>query len=133
LSSGLKISYGKFDYYVGGDIFGRIPLGTPEWYNMETPVADALGPIEAMSANHHGWIDAMNDYFVRKTQAKVFVLQVNHITHLNFNSMNSMSSEILYPGERFIVPTAIPQKAIDFIGPDLAAKLSGSGGHVVIR
>lgn len=133
LSAGVRITYGKFDYFTGGDITSRLSLNAPIWADMETPVADAVGPVEVCSANHHGWTDAMSDYFVSRTQSKAYVLQVNHITHINFNSIWSMSSKALYPGKRNIFPTVVPPLAVAYIGKGDANRLTGDGGHIVIK
>ena len=54
LSLALKVSYGKFDYFTGGDMTGLQGFGLPIWFDMETPVAKVVGKIEALSLNHHG-------------------------------------------------------------------------------
>ena len=53
-SLGLRLSYGSFDYFTGGDIPGIVLEGQPGWYDVETPVAQAVGPVEVSVLNHHG-------------------------------------------------------------------------------
>lgn len=59
-SQSIKISYGAFDYYTGGDIPGRPRPGYPAWHDVETEVATAVGPVEAAVVNHHGNRDSTN-------------------------------------------------------------------------
>jgi len=133
LSSGIKITYGDFDYFNGGDITGRITFKTPEWHDVETPVGKVLGPIEVCEANHHAWVDAMNENFVASTQPQVFILQVWNASHINLTTIQTMSSKELYPGDRLIIPTSIPELAKKYIGQSRVDKLSGDGGHAVIK
>lgn len=133
LSSGIKISYGDFDYFNGGDITGRITFKTPKWHDVETPVGKVLGPIEVCEANHHAWVDAMNENFVASTQPQVFILQVWNASHINLTTIQTMSSTELYPGERHIIPTSIPELAKKYIGQSRVNKLTGNGGHVVVK
>jgi len=133
VSSGVRISYGDFDYFNGGDICGRITFKTPKWRDIETPVGKVLGPVEVCEANHHAWIDAMNESFVASTQPQVFILQVWNVTHINLSTLQTMNSKELYPGDRLIIPTNIPELTKEYIGEANVKKLTGDGGHVVVK
>lgn len=132
VSSGIKISYGDFDYFNGGDINGRITFNAQKWRDIETPVGKVLGPIEVCEVNHHAWVDAMNENFVASTQPQVFVIQVWNVTHINLSTLRTMTST-LYEGERMIIPTNIPEITKTYIGENNVQKLTGDGGHVVIK
>lgn len=133
VSSGIRISYGDFDYFNGGDINGRITINTPKWRDVETPVGKVLGSIEVCEVNHHAWIDAMNESFVASTQPQVFIMQVWNVSHINLSTLRTMTSKELYPGERLIIPTNIPEISKTYIGENNVSKLTGDGGHVVIK
>ena len=49
----MKISYGKFDYFAGGDAQYDGMSNFP-WKDMETPVAKVCGAVDVMKADHHG-------------------------------------------------------------------------------
>jgi beta-lactamase superfamily II metal-dependent hydrolase len=135
-SSGIRISYGDFDYFNGGDINGRITRRTAvwsEWLDIETPVGKVLGPIEVCEANHHAFYDAMNEFFIESTQAQIFIIQVVSVFNIDRTTINAMSSKRLYPGERLIIPTQIPEIAKNYIGELNMKKLTGDGGHVVVK
>ena len=131
--AGIKISYGDFDYFNGGDINGRISLNTAEWRDIETPVGKVLGPIEVCETNHHAFIDAMSESFIAEIRPQVFVLQVWHINHLNLTTLQSMYSKGLYKEDRDIIPTNIPEITAAYLGETNLNKLTGDGGHVVIK
>ena len=59
-SNVIKISYGKFSYYSGGDIPGIPNYTQPWWRDVETPVAAVVGPVSAMTLDHHGNRDTVN-------------------------------------------------------------------------
>jgi beta-lactamase superfamily II metal-dependent hydrolase len=132
-SAGIKITYGDFDYFNGGDLSGRLPFNAAEWRDIEKPVGVAVGPVEVCKANHHAWIDAMGDHFVSSVQPQVIVIPVWHVTHINLTTLQTMSSTGLYPGHRDIIPTNIPEITKAYIGEQNVQKLTGDGGHVVIK
>ncbi|MDX9882219.1 MAG: MBL fold metallo-hydrolase [Prolixibacteraceae bacterium] len=133
VSAGIRISYGKFDYFNGGDINGRIALKADPWLDVETPVSQVLGEVEVCEANHHAWIDAMNETFLDNVKPQVIVIQTWHHSHLNLTGLNSMSNKKLNPGLRHIIPTNIPDVTKAYIEEGQVKKLTGNGGHVVIK
>ena len=132
-SAGIRISYGAFDYFNGGDLTGRLPMYTQEWKDIETPVGKSVGPVEVCEANHHAWIDAMCDSFISSVRPQVFVIQVWNVRHLSLNVFQSLLSQGLYPGKRDIFPTNIPEVTKAYLGESDLNKLTGKGGHVVIK
>jgi len=132
-SAGIRISYGAFDYFNGGDLTGRLPLYTPEWKDIETPVGKSVGPVEVCEVNHHAYIDAMTDSFISSVRPQVFVIQVWDIYHLSYNVLKSLLSQGLYPGKRDIFPTNIPEATQVYMGETNLKTLAGRGGHVVIK
>lgn len=130
-SAGIRISYGAFDYFNGGDITGRQIMNAPEWKDIETPVGKAVGPVEVCEANHHAYVDAMSDSFISSVRPQVYVIQVCGVRHLSLNVLLSMKSQRLYPGPRHIFPTNIPDITKAYLTDNL--KGVGEGGHVVIK
>ncbi|MBI3402285.1 MAG: MBL fold metallo-hydrolase [Acidobacteria bacterium] len=56
-SIGLRLRYGRFDFFTGVDMPGVPDAGAPEWQSVETAVARAIGPTDVHVVNHHGSID----------------------------------------------------------------------------
>ncbi|HEX8020328.1 hypothetical protein [Mucilaginibacter sp.] len=75
LSNAIKISYGPFTYYAGGDNTGYEGSNYPGRRDMETPMAKVIGRVDALTLNHHGNRDASNDAFLRTLAPKVAVEQ----------------------------------------------------------
>ena len=64
LSNAIRISYGPFTFYTGGDNTGYEGERYPGRKDVETPMAKVVGHVEAMSLDHHGNRDASNDGFL---------------------------------------------------------------------
>src|SRR5262249_48886016 len=89
LSIALKIEYGAFDYFTGGDI-----SGDEDWpdYDIETPMGKLVGEVDAMAVNHHGYKDATNQNFVNALKPQVAVQQTSNIEHVNPGVVNRLRS-----------------------------------------
>jgi beta-lactamase superfamily II metal-dependent hydrolase len=75
LSNAIIINYGNFSFYTGGDNTGYEGDRYPGRKNVETPMAKVIGPVDAMSLNHHGNRDATNDDFLKTLSPTVAVEQ----------------------------------------------------------
>jgi len=131
-SLGIRVSYGAFDFYTGGDIPGRARPGAPEWHDIETPVAQAVGAVEVAAANHHGNRDSTNAFFVATLQPRLWLLQVWSSDHPSHDVLDRMLSRDLYPGDRDVLATNMSQANRLVIGPMLDRLLSARG-HILIR
>ncbi len=132
ICAAVRITYGNFDYFNGGDITGRISIKTARWNDVETPVGKVVGPVEVCEVNHHSYVDAMNESFIVSTRPQVFVIQAWNARHSNLTTLRAMSSTELYPGNRYIFSTNIHEFAKNYLGKNLD-KFSGYGGHIVIK
>jgi beta-lactamase superfamily II metal-dependent hydrolase len=131
-SLGIRVSYGKFDFYSGGDIPGVQREGAPVWNDMETPVAQAVGPVEVSVLNHHGNRDSQNAFFVSSLRPQVFLIPVWSADHPGHDILDRLYSERLYAGPRDIFATNMLDANRLVIGP-LLDRLKSSQGHIVVR
>jgi hypothetical protein len=132
-SLGFRLSYGKFDYGTFGDIPGAVPDGAgPVWVDMETPVARAVGPLDAVILNHHGNRDSTNAFYLSSIRPQVFVISVWSANHPGEDVLTRMYSQRLYPGPRDVFATNMTDANRAVIGPNLD-KLKSAQGHIVIR
>jgi len=129
-SMALRLSYGKFDYFTGGDL--RIPPdGFPHWQDLETPIAKVVGPVEISLLNHHGYIDSQNAFFVSVLRPQVWLLSVWDSAHPSPMVYKRLLSEKLYPGPRDIFATGMHKaNKLVVVGLD---KLASDQGHIVVR
>jgi len=131
-SLGIRLSYGKFDYYTGGDIPGRPRPGYPAWHDVETMVAKAVGPVEAAVVNHHGNRDSTIEAFVAALRPRLWIIPVWSADHPGHDVLDRMYSTRLYPGPRDVFATNMIEANKIVIGP-LLDRLASSKGHIVIR
>jgi hypothetical protein len=131
-SASLLISYGKFRYFQGGDTNGFLEYGTPQWHDMETPIAEAIGKIDINHASHHGYVDGVNERFLARTQPKVHLISAWSPTHPAHSTLLRMTNRKIYPGERFIYSTNTMDEARFVVGPAMD-RIRSHQGHIVIR
>jgi hypothetical protein len=130
-SVSFRLSYGRFDYFNGGDIPGIVPEGRPSWWDLETPVAKSVGPVEAAILDHHGYVDTQNEFFIGTLRPRVWTLSVWDQHHPTAGVWDRLQSAQLYPGPRDIFATDLHpanRKAIKGID-----KLASDAGHIVLR
>lgn len=132
LSNAIRVSYGPFDYYTGGDLMGIPNVGHPQWQHLEIPVAQAIGPVEVHVVNHHGSIDPASPFFLATLRPRVHIVPAWSPTHPAPSVLKRLMSERAYPGPRdvFILEFREPTKAT--IGAR-AQQVKSDGGHVVVR
>ncbi len=129
-STSFRLSYGRFKFFNGGDIPG-IRENSPAWYDMETPVAKVVGPVDAAILNHHGYLDSMNEFFVATLSARVWTISVWDAHHPTPSVWERLQSERLYPGPRSVFATDVHPHARTAI-PGIDG-LASAHGHIVLR
>lgn len=132
LSCAIKLSYGQFDYYTGGDLTGYPKPGRPQWHDLETPLAPVIGPVEVCVINHHGYNNATNDTFIKTLVPEVFIISASDALHPNHSTLYRMLAKELYPADRDVFSTNLHSAARVVIG-SLTDRMKSTQGHIVIR
>ncbi len=133
LSIGLKISYGEFDYFTGGDIAGNDSYGEGYLESVEAQVAPVIGPVDVATLNHHGNRDSQSAFYVRTIRPKVWIGQTWSSDHPGDDVLRRISLKNLYPGERYIFSTAMLEANRLVIGDRIDRMYQSSSGHIVVR
>ena len=121
-SCAIRISYGDFSWYTGGDIKSS---------TTENAVAKACGPTDAVVCNHHAYKDAMSNSFVRQMQAKAYIIPVWDYYHPEAEPLRWMLSEELYSGERMVFAAGLVENNRVRLGEN-GEKIKPAG-HIMIR
>ncbi|MEX0312641.1 MAG: ComEC/Rec2 family competence protein [Allomuricauda sp.] len=133
LSLALKISYGDFDYFTGGDNTGLQGYGLPTWFDVESPMAKVVGQVEVTTLNHHGNRDATNEFFVQTLNPKVVVQQLWCSDHPG----QEVYQRLIYKNEntntRDIFSTNMHPETLVTYGPWFKDNYKSLQGHVVLR
>ena len=132
-SNVIKLTYGKFSYYSGGDIPGVPNYTQPWWRDMETPVAAVVGPVSAMTLDHHGNRDTVNGNILRALRPRVIVQQNWLSAQPGEEVVVRLASQEFYPGPREVFATGMAPETRAAIGPIMDQVYRSYHGHVVIR
>jgi len=130
-SCAIRVKYGKFAYYTGGDLPSGTNFGKDPWRDVETPAAEACGPVSVAVLNHHGYFDADGPGYVRALRPRVFVIMAWDSAHPTVNTLAALYSTAIYPGERDVFATALKPELK--ITNKRTANFKSSNGHVVVR
>jgi beta-lactamase superfamily II metal-dependent hydrolase len=129
-SIAIRLRYGKFDYFTGGDLIGVALDGLPAWHDLETPIAKVVGPVDAMALNHHGWLDTTNDFFLKTLNPKVAVISAWHASHPDHSVMRRLRSPRGPQPDLFITSLLdAPRAVFGYLGN----AFQSSEGHILIR
>jgi beta-lactamase superfamily II metal-dependent hydrolase len=132
LSIALRLRYGKFSYYTGGDLNCDTNYGSDPWRDVETPAAQACGAVSVATCNHHGYFDANGPEFVRTLKARVWLLQSWHASHPALSTLANLYSTELYAGPRDVFSLGL-HPAAELVCDRFAGRLKSRQGHVVVR
>lgn len=132
-SIALRISYGKFDFFTGGDINNRysdLNIADPYWRDIERPISEVVGPVEVMKANHHGNYDANSIQFLSNLNPQCIVICTTGASQPAMNVYRRMTSPLTYSRIPDIFVTNIMRETEIAYNLD---KLKSKQGHVVVR
>lgn len=130
-SLSIRLTYGGFRYYTGGDLECDTNYGSSPWRDIETSVAQVAGPVNVAVANHHGYVNAVGAAFVRHLQPQAFVVMGWDSAHPTIPTLDNMLSKRLYPGNRDVFGTALKEE--NCIATRRLAEIASGNGHVVVR
>jgi beta-lactamase superfamily II metal-dependent hydrolase len=128
----LRIKYGRFDYFTGGDQPGYPVPGAPAWHDVESDVARAIGATDVHVVNHHGSIEEENPFWLKTLNSRVMIVPAWSPTHPSPDVLKRMLSTRVYPGPRDIFITLFRPPTKAATGPR-ATQVTSDHGHVVVR
>jgi beta-lactamase superfamily II metal-dependent hydrolase len=131
-SIAMRLDYGAFRYYIGGDLTCDTRFGTAPWLDVETPVAKIAGPANVSALNHHGYFDATGPDFVRQMRSRIYIVQAWHASHPALSVLDRLYSPLLYQGDRDVLATGLTQAA-SLADARFSDRMLSQNGHVVIR
>ena len=131
-SIGIRIRYGRFDYFTGGDMPGYPVPGAAAWHDEESDVARAIGPTDVHVVNHHGSLEEENPFFLATLRSRVMIVPAWAATHPSPDVLKRMLSTRVYPEPRDIFITLFRKATKMATGPR-ADRVASDHGHIVIR
>ena len=131
-SIALRLSFGAFRYYIGGDLTCDTRFGTAPWMDVESPVSRVAGPTTVSALDHHGYYDGTGTQFVKNMRSRIYVLQSWHASHPALSVLDELYSPILSAGQHDVLSTGLVEAA-SLADARLSTKMLSQHGHVVIR
>jgi beta-lactamase superfamily II metal-dependent hydrolase len=126
-SAAIRIRYGNFSYFTGGDLPGVLLDEQAPWHDFETPVAKVVGPVDVLVLNHHGWLDTTNLFFLKTLQPAVIIIPAWHATHPDHGVLRRL---IHSNADLFITSLLEAPKAIFSY---LRDPFKSTEGHILVR
>ena len=130
----MKISYGNFDYFAGGDLQYNGKSYFP-WKNIELPCAQVAGRVEVMKANHHGVTNTNQADALKAHDPQNIVVCSWVDCHPRTATLNTMITTLpnvdvhitnFWKGER-------PSGTDDKVTEEEAARVKCYDGHILVR
>jgi beta-lactamase superfamily II metal-dependent hydrolase len=131
-SVALRVRFGGFSYFCGGDLTDWADAGTRPWMDALSPAAAVAGPVDVAVAPHHGLYDASGSATVRSLAAQVWIISAWHASHPSITTLERLFNERLFPGPRHVYTTGL-SPAADLTAGRLTRRLASREGHVVVR
>ena len=131
LSSAIRIDYGRFSYYTGGDAELTLKDAQGREYNWEAAIGRVCGPVDVAKTNHHAGPWGMSAGFCREIRAQAYLSSVWQARMVDRKSLDAMCSRELYPGDRIVFFGYVADKAksvAESFGRDIAP-----AGHAVVK
>lgn len=147
LCAALRVRYGRFDYFTGGDLPGSAEKpDVPAARDIESAVAWVTGPVDVTVLNHHGNADSTTPFFLSVLQPRVAIAQVWDAQHVGPVTLARLRSERIAPGPRDLFMTNAgwegrAEHIVRVFGEaagrqhveDLKAMITAAQGHIVVR
>ena len=130
-SCAIRVIYGNFRYYNGGDLSGgNWPSYKSSERDMETPAAKVCGKVDVIKANHHGYYETCNGFFMNTLSPDVVIIDARSNNHPVPSTMTRMTDPMVWPeqGEFYITVDQARGK----LGEDLWKHFK-PWGHIVVR
>ena len=130
----MRISYGPFSYYTGGDLSGELldEKGSP--VDIEEKVAKICGAVDVCKANHHAYKDAMTEGFLKHIKASAYIIPVWDYEHIQPSVMKRMAYQSYSNSDIKIFPTRFPEILREkYASEKWVRSVSKDDGHIVIK
>ena len=126
----IRVDYGPFSYYSGGDVAGKLKDENGNSVNIEAKVAEACGEVEVCKTNHHAYKDAMTEGFVKAVNPDHYISCAWDIWHTQPQLMERMLAKtdgMIF--HQFVWPEFLEEHK----NASWYDRLYKDGGHIVVK
>jgi hypothetical protein len=128
----IRIDYGRFSYFTGGDLNADTHDGREPWRDVETPVTKVCGRVEVAVADHHAYFDACGPNFVKNLDAQAYIIPSWHLTHPGQAQLERLIGAWPYEKHHDVFATEI-LPANRLLNSRWIKDMRSLQGHVVVR
>ena len=133
LSAAIRIRYGYFSYYTGGDLEGDFVGADGKRFSYEERVGKVVGRVDVCKTNHHACPASMRDGFIQSVKPQLFLSSAWSPNQQNVTTLKRMSSRENYEEDRVVAYGSIPEfKKRQFRQYGLLGSLAPEG-HAVVK
>lgn len=133
LSCGVKINYGNFTYYTGGDIYGTLLDENDLSVSMESAIKNIIGEVDVCKANHHCFTGTMTSDFVNIISAKIYLLSYINSKHLKTAVLDNLVANPKNGDSCLMVPTYLSDSQRASLTSLSYYDQITASGHAVVR
>ena len=131
-SLGIRIVYGLFRYFTGGDLPGTADPGFPAWHAMEPAIGPIVGRVDVHAVNQHGSMGQESEPFLAALRSPVLIVPSWAASHPAPDTLKRIMNSRLSPETRYVFATDLRPSARTVIG-QRATQLAAPPGHIVVR
>ena len=131
-SLGIRLQYGRFQYFTGGDLPGTPDPGFPAWHALEAAIAPIVGPVDVHVLNQHGSMGEESEPFLEALRSTVLIVPSWAPSHPAPDVLKRIMNSRLPPQPRYVFATDLREAARIVIG-QRATQLAAPPGHIVVR
>ncbi len=131
-SIAVHLKFGRFRYYAGSGLTCDTAQGRSPWRDIETPVAQAAGPVAAAQADHDGDAGGCGPSAVRALRPRLWVIPTWRTSQPAASVLENLFSRDLYLGKRLVFALDAAPANLEETAP-FSGRLASSEGHVVLR
>jgi chemotaxis response regulator CheB len=127
-SIAFRLSYGRFNYYTGGDLqySGR---STYAWKDIEAPIASVISGVDVMKANHHGTSNCNGEALLQKLNPNVILIHTWMDVQPNPDTLKRIYN---LPGSPQVFSTNMTEANKARL-TDTLSKIKSMQGHIAVR
>lgn len=92
-SIAIRIDYGPFSYFTGGDITWGISDSEGKQINLEAQTGKVCGEVDVCKSNHHSYKDSMHEEFLEAIRAKHYITCAWDLQHTQPEILKRMLSK----------------------------------------
>ena len=126
----LRMDYGPFSYYTGGDVAGSLLDENGNHINVEAKTGEACGEVDVCKTNHHAYKDAMTEDFVNAVNPDHYISCAWDIWHTQPQLMERMLARtdgMIF--HQFVWPEFLEE----YKNASWYDRLYKDGGHIVVK